>query len=184
IHESCNGSQSLQLKKTLQDMVTLADYARTTLLDNGGEGELEKQYFGEGDIAAAIGYYSRIVRGSDKVLFRCDDPDGNCQLTDYYGHWRGDNATDETVICEKSFQGRRPLEQTCGFGFQLGTDKPSTIWPVDVLHRVMHLPSIVSDRIAHVADTYADVLELASTHPEFAVSNQLTLQLYAIDSWS
>jgi hypothetical protein len=56
----------------------------------------------------------------------CDDPDGNCQLTDYYGHWRGDNATDETVICEKSFQGRRPLEQTCGFGFQLGTDKPST----------------------------------------------------------
>jgi hypothetical protein len=48
----------------------------------------------------------------------------------------------------------------------------------------MHLPSIVSDRIAHVADTYADVLELASTHPEFAVSNQLTLQLYAIDSWS
>ena len=70
IHESCNGSQSLQLKKTLQDMVTLADYARTTLLDNGGEGELEKLYFGEGDIASAIGYYSRIVRGSDKVLFR------------------------------------------------------------------------------------------------------------------
>lgn len=70
LHESCNGSQSLQLKKTLQDMVTLADYARTTLLNNGGEGELEKQYFGEGDIAAAIGYYSRIARGSDKVLFR------------------------------------------------------------------------------------------------------------------
>lgn len=56
----------------------------------------------------------------------CDDPDGNCVLTDYYGHWRGDNATDETVICEKSFQERWPLEQTCGFGLALGKDKPST----------------------------------------------------------
>lgn len=55
---------------------------------------------------------------------------------------------------------------------------------MDVLHRVMHLPSIVSDRIAHVADTYADVLELAKSHPELAPSNQLTLQLYAIDIWS
>lgn len=140
IHESCNGTQRAQIQKGFDDMKTLAQVSLDRLFAHGPTDEFFVKYFGEGaDPAPVVGYLEEVLY-SDKseTLFRCDDPDANCKnLPDWAGHWRGNNATQETVICERSYHTRRPLEQVCGLGFQLARDNPSLYWGSDFLHRVV-----------------------------------------------
>lgn len=86
---------------------------------------LHSKYFGNASSAAASGFYAQIAYGNKpaSVLLRCDNPDGNCnevtaagrELISLFarceeaadtlpsaawaGHHRGNNATQETVIC-------------------------------------------------------------------------------------
>lgn len=80
IHESCNSSLKAQLQQGLDDTVQLAQHARDHLLRWGHQSEFTQKYFGNGSTAHAIGWYDRII-SADKtgMLFRCDDPDRNCE---------------------------------------------------------------------------------------------------------
>lgn len=43
----------------------------------------------------------------------------SCGQVGWAGHWRGTNATEETVICPLSYEIRKPLEQMCALGMSL-----------------------------------------------------------------
>lgn len=79
IHSSCNSTLRSQLQVALDDAVQLAQHARNHLLRFGSKSEMVQKYFGNGTLAEPIGWYDRIV-AADKgaMIFRCDDPDGNC----------------------------------------------------------------------------------------------------------
>ncbi|KAL9934495.1 hypothetical protein V8E36_006951 [Tilletia maclaganii] len=187
IHESCNASQRLQLQRAFRDLNTVARSAADDILKHGNSSQLFQTYFGAaGDPAVPLGVFERIING-DKTgtLFRCDDPDRNCETqVGYGGHWRGNNASSETVICELSFQTRRPLDAACGLGFQLAQDNVNLYWGTDLLHRSLHIPAISNELITHVADEYADVLELAKNNATYAFRNQHSIQDYAFEVWT
>ncbi|KAE8193764.1 hypothetical protein A4X06_0g8229 [Tilletia controversa] len=184
IHESCNASQKLQIQRGFGDLNRLARSAADHILAHGNSSELFATYFGAAaDPAVPLGIFERII-GGDKTgtLFRCDDPDRNCATQDgWNGHWRGNNATEETVICDLSFVTRRPLDSACGLGFKLATDNVNLYWGADLLHRTMHLPKMTNEYIGHVADEYADLLELAKTNASQSVRNQHTIQDFAFE---
>lgn len=83
IHESCNATLHRQLEQALGETVTLAQHAKDHLLRWGGESPIVQRYFGNGSTAGPIGWFERVV-AADKatILFRCDDPDGNCATQD------------------------------------------------------------------------------------------------------
>lgn len=79
IHESCNSTEMIQLRKGLADAVTLADHAKQHILRFGNSSEHYRKYFGDAPSAEAIGNYERVISGDrGNALFRCDNPDGNC----------------------------------------------------------------------------------------------------------
>jgi len=100
------------------------------------------------------------------------------------GHWRGDNATLETVVCPLSFWTRRPLEGLCGFGYTVARGAVNTYWASDLMHRVYHVPKIGEGVVEHYANDYAECLELAITSPEEAVRNTDTLLYFALDVYA
>lgn len=185
IHESCNGTQRAQISTGIKDMKKLATNSLHHILNHPHD-EYFVKYFGEdADPAPVIGYYMELVYGNKgDALLRCDNPDGNCRFDDWNGHWRGNNATAETVICDLSYWTRRPLESLCGRGFQLASDNPSLYFGADLMHRAFHVPEFVKEKIHHYADSYADCLELAATNSSAAVSNQHSLQYFALDVYS
>ncbi|PTU24184.1 hypothetical protein P175DRAFT_0537813, partial [Aspergillus ochraceoroseus IBT 24754] len=93
-----------------------------------------RKYFRDRPSITAIGAYDIILHGNkNNVLFRCDNPDGNCALEGTssppctsnrgwggVGHGRGGNASDETVICELSYQTRRSLSTMCALTWLYG----------------------------------------------------------------
>ncbi|EST05377.1 Metallopeptidase, catalytic domain protein [Kalmanozyma brasiliensis GHG001] len=185
IHESCNGTQRAQLSSGISDMKKLGLNSIHYIL-NHPNSEFFTTYFGaSADPAPVLGYFMQLVYG-DKgdALLRCDNPDNNCRLPEWNGHWRGNNATAETVICDLSFFSRRPLEALCGKGFQLAQDNPSVYFGADLMHRAMHVPEFMHEKIHHYSDSYEDVLELAKTNSSAAVSNQHSLQYFALDVYS
>ncbi|KAL3440736.1 putative peptidase domain-containing protein, partial [Aspergillus insuetus] len=81
IHHSCNATEQRQLATALQETVDLVSHAKTHILRWGNESAIYRKYFGDRPSITAIGAYDIIINGnSDNVLFRCDNPDGNCQL--------------------------------------------------------------------------------------------------------
>lgn len=87
IHESCNSSLRAQLQQGLDETVELAQHARDHLLRWGHTSKFVDKYFGNGSTAHAIGWYDRII-AADKteMLFRCDDPDRNCETQKGMSH--------------------------------------------------------------------------------------------------
>jgi hypothetical protein len=79
IHSSCNATQRAQIAAGLNETILLAEHAKEHVLRWGNTSELYQKYFGELAPFEVIGSLDIIVRG-DKgaVLFRCDNPDGNC----------------------------------------------------------------------------------------------------------
>ncbi|PWN33769.1 zincin, partial [Meira miltonrushii] len=187
IHSSCNASQTMQIKRGLFDSKRLAREAADHILLSGNTSDLFQTYFGaQADPAVPLGIYERILEG-DKTgtLLRCDDPDQNCATQDgWNGHWRGNNATEETVICNLSFQSRLGLERACENGFKLGRDNVNVYWGADLLHRMMHLPKVTNGYITHVADTHEDMMKIAIEQPDQSVKNQHSIQEFAFDVWT
>ena len=81
IHESCNASETTQLRKGLADAVALAEHAKQHILRYSNSSEHYRKYFGDAPSGEAIGYYEKVISGDrGNALFRCDNPDGNCEL--------------------------------------------------------------------------------------------------------
>lgn len=85
IHESCNASEQVQIRAGLQDAVTLSEHARAHILRYSNASEHYQKYFGSGASGQVIGWFDKIIDGDrGRALFRCDNPDGNCQQE---GEW-------------------------------------------------------------------------------------------------
>ncbi|RDB17278.1 Antigen 1 [Hypsizygus marmoreus] len=182
IHPSCNATQTRQLKKALADTYEIVNVARKYVLANGPEDLLYKKYFGDGDYISVLGAFDGIlVSNKEGVLLRCDNIDGNCDQEGWAGHWRGTNATSETVICDLSFEIRRPLEQFCGFGYTVSNDSASYYFATDLMHRLYHIPVITYAKVGHYADSYDECLELAVHNSTWTPFNTHTLQYFAAD---
>ncbi|KAI9844852.1 MAG: hypothetical protein M1837_005270 [Sclerophora amabilis] len=185
IHSSCNHTEVHQLRKALNDAVKLAEHASQHILRFGNESEHFQRYFGASPTAEVIGWFEKVSRGDrGRVLFRCDNPDGNCDLEDYGGHWRGENATDETVICPLSYETRNDLEQLCGLGYTVSGSETNFYFASDLLHRLYHMPAIGEGIVEHYSETFADVLNLPSENPANAVRNSDSLQYFALDVYA
>jgi len=79
IHRSCNATQSAYIRKGLNEAITICRQARDHILRWGSSSEIYQKYFGDSPTGEAIGWYTKIVDGDKaNVLFRCDNPDGNC----------------------------------------------------------------------------------------------------------
>lgn len=85
IHESCNDTQASQIADGLREAVELAEHAKNHILRWGNESTIYRKYFGDDPPYAAIGSYEIVVNGNkDGIIFRCDNPDGNCDIEGKY----------------------------------------------------------------------------------------------------
>ncbi|PGH08777.1 hypothetical protein AJ79_05876 [Helicocarpus griseus UAMH5409] len=185
IHKSCNATEQTMLRRGLQDAVTLASHARDHALRFGNDSGIYRKYFGNAPSNGVIGNLARIVSANKaNTLFRCDDPDGKCQLPDYGGHWRGTNATGETVICPLSYSTRLYLEYFCTRGYTVAHSERNTFFGLDLIHRLYHMPAIGEDHVGHFADSYADVMELAAHNATFATRDSNALQYFAAETYA
>jgi hypothetical protein len=81
IHPSCNATETTQIRRGLAEAVILAEHAKQHILRWGNESAHYRKYFGDAPSGPAIGNFERIVSGDrSRALFRCDNPDGNCDL--------------------------------------------------------------------------------------------------------
>ena len=81
IHSSCNVTETTQLRAALHEMEMLTEHAREHVLRWSNNSAIYRKYFGDGPSAAVLGNFDRVANGDKaNTLFRCDDPDGNCQL--------------------------------------------------------------------------------------------------------
>ncbi|GAA5917928.1 hypothetical protein JCM5296_007000 [Sporobolomyces johnsonii] len=189
IHESCDAGQAHFIRAGLDDMNTLAKHAYERILKYGETDELYIKYFGNASSASAAGFYAQLLYGNKPgVLFRCDNPDGNCdQVTaegPWAGHHRGQNATEQTVICPPTYTRRMQLATLCWDGVEIGSLPPARWLATDFMHRLIHIPSITYGHIEHAADSLGGVLELAANNDSMTVWNQNTYQFYALDAYA
>lgn len=185
IHQSCNATNRNQLLRAFSDLEDVTSHARDHILRYGNTSEIFIRYFGQAASAEPLGWYSRFASGDKgNLLFRCDDIDGNCKNPGWAGHWRGANATDETVICDLSYSSRLYNDQICGHGYTIAGSANSLTWAGDLMHRVMHTDSFGEFVAGHYADTYVECLELAKTNATFAVRNSASLRLFALDAYA
>ncbi|KAH7040584.1 putative peptidase family-domain-containing protein [Microdochium trichocladiopsis] len=185
IHPSCNATERAQLKRGFADAMKYAQHAKDHILRFGNSSDHYVKYFGSAPTAEAAGWYDKIVNGDKTGLwFRCDDIDGNCSQDGWAGHWRGSNATMETVICPLSFTTRKPIEALCAFGYDVANGKLNTQFGIDLIHRLFHVPTIGEGAAEHYADTYAECLQLAIDNPAEAVRNTHSLQYFALDVYA
>lgn len=57
----------------------------------------------------------------------------NCGQPGWRGHWRGNNGSAETVICDASYTDRKFNSAFCMGGYQLEKTAPSYYWSVDLM---------------------------------------------------
>ncbi|WYZ45984.1 hypothetical protein EsH8_IX_000209 [Colletotrichum jinshuiense] len=186
IHQSCNSTLRAQLEVGLAEAQQLAAHARDHILRFGNSSEHVRKYFGNASTSTPVGWYDRVVN-ADKtgMTFRCDDPDKNCATQEgWAGHWRGSNATQETVICPLSFEIRRPLSSVCGLGYNVANSKLNTFWATDLLHRAFHVPAVSEGAVEHYAEDLAEVFVLAKENATYSVLDSDALQYFAIDVWA
>ncbi|KAL8379800.1 hypothetical protein RB599_009304 [Gaeumannomyces hyphopodioides] len=185
IHASCNGTERAQLRRALDETMDLAQHARDHILRFGRSSGIYARYFGNTSTGEPIGWFEKLARG-DKggMWFRCDDVDGNCHQAGWGGHWRGANASSETVICPLSYETRKPLDALCSFGYTVAAGKLNLYWAADLMHRIFHLEPIGEGAVEHYADSHAECLALAKSDPSKAVRNTHSLQYFALDAYA
>jgi hypothetical protein len=105
-------------------------------------------------------------------------------LTEWAGHWRGSNASDETVICELSYTSRWNLAGLCGYGYTVAGGPLASFFASDLIHRLFHTDQIGEGTVFHYADTYQECLDLARENPDEAVRNAHSLQYFALDVYA
>ncbi|KAJ6187378.1 hypothetical protein N7519_002286 [Penicillium mononematosum] len=185
IHSSCNATQRRQIELGLNETITLAQHAQDHILRWRNESAIYKKYFGDRPSMEAIGAFDIVVNGDKKdILFRCDNPDGNCDLEGYAGHWRGENGTDETVICDLSYETRRSLSTMCGLGYTVSESETNTFWAADLLHRLYHVSAIGQGWIDHFADGYEEVVDQAKNNATLSTRDSETLQYFALEAYA
>ncbi|KAJ9634950.1 Prenylated Rab acceptor protein 1 [Coniosporium tulheliwenetii] len=185
IHPSCNATERAQLERAFAETIKLAQHAKEHILRFGNSSSFYTKYFGNAPTAEPIGWFDKVVsadRGG--MWFRCDNPDGNCEQEGWGGHWRGENATLETVICPLSYSTRWSLEAMCGNGYTVAGGATNAYWASDIVHRLFHVYNIGEGTIEHYADDYAACLALATSNPEEAVRNSDTLLYFALDVYA
>lgn len=80
IHASCNSTQRAYIYNGLQETLTICKQARNHILRWGNSSEIYQKYFGDAPTGEPIGWFTKIIDGDKAgVLFRCDNPDGNCR---------------------------------------------------------------------------------------------------------
>lgn len=188
IHESCNSTQRAYLETALGETMTLCRQARDHILRWGNESEIYQKYFGDAPTGEPIGWFTKIVDGDKSdILFRCDNIDGNCAQKGWAGHWRGSNATSETVICDLSYEIRRPLSGMCMFGYDVANGATNYYWASDLLHRLLHVPRVgegIVEHYGHGEAKYPGVIEMATENTTYAVRNSDTLQYFALEVYA
>jgi hypothetical protein len=116
------------------------------------------------------------------------------------GHWRGSNATQETVICDLSYINRRWLSSMCGLGYNVANSPTNTYWASDLLHRLYHIvsapvcllvsyqmtsqPSIGNEFIEHYLETYQEILDDAGQPGSNATHDSDVLQYFALEAYA
>jgi hypothetical protein len=174
--------------------VALSQILISDVYRNGPSDPIYKLYFGTGDSVVVLGAYENLMRSNKEgVILRCDDIDNSkpklrariaidryspylpscldCKQAGWRGHWRGENATEETVICDLSYVDRKYNEQFCALGYTVVNSSPSYYFSTDLMHRLFHVPSIGLGKISHYADDHADCLKLARDNATFAPYN-------------
>ncbi|KAL5611727.1 hypothetical protein BROUX41_000698 [Berkeleyomyces rouxiae] len=186
IHESCNSTQRRQLTRGLQEAVILAEAAKAHLLQHGADSEIKQKYFGNGSTATPIGWYERIIAADRGAMtFRCDDPDENCATQNgWAGHWRGDNASAETVICDASYHKRLYLDSMCTRGYTVAGSALNLFWATDLLHRLLHVPVISEGIVDHFTEDYEGASVLAESDPAKASIDSDILQYFAVEVYA
>lgn len=80
IHSSCNATESRLLRQGIDETIELAEHARDHISIFGNSSYFYRKWFGTAAAGEAIGWYEKMIHGDKTgLLFRCDDPDGNCQ---------------------------------------------------------------------------------------------------------
>lgn len=187
IHASCNATQHAYIRKGLDETMKLCSQARDHILRWGNSSDIYRKYFGDAPTGEPLGWFTKIVDGDKSdVLFRCDNPDGNCNNEGWAGHWRGSNATSETVICDLSYEVRKPLEGMCMFGYNVANGATNFYWGSDLLHRLLHVPKVGEGVVEHYGHEgkYPGVLALAKENATYAVRNSDTLQYFALEVYA
>ncbi|TEY31803.1 hypothetical protein BOTCAL_0776g00020 [Botryotinia calthae] len=187
IHSSCNATERHELSEGLRQAVEMAEHVKSHILVHGSKSEIFQKYFGKGPTATPMGWFDKIASGNRAgIVFRCDDPDRNCETQDAWaGHWRGENATAETVICPLSYQTRLPLTALCARGFDIATGRPANFWAPDLMHRLYHVPLIGEEIVDHHADGYLGVQELAAgSNYTLSGHNSSTLTYFATEAYA
>ncbi|KAJ5231291.1 uncharacterized protein N7469_005879 [Penicillium citrinum] len=185
IHSSCNATQRRQIEMGLSETVLIAAHARDHILRWRNESEIYRKYFRDSPSMEALGAYDTVIDGNkSNVLFRCDDPDGNCNIEGYAGHWRGENGTDQTVICDLSYETRRSLSTMCALGYTVAGSETNTFWAADLLHRLYHMPSFGQNWIDHFADGYEEVVDQAIENATLSTRDSETLQYFALEVYA
>ncbi|KAK1922879.1 putative peptidase family-domain-containing protein [Papiliotrema laurentii] len=182
IHESCNSTQRRMLEQALADTYEVAEFAKEYIVAQGPQDPVFQLYFGNetASYATVLGIWDALLH-SDKpgVLLRCDDIDGNCHQPGWRGHWRGENGTSETVICDASYVDRKFNLEFCMHGFRLDAVKPAFYWSIDLIHRLFHVPSVTNGLVDHFAEDLHEVVELAAHNGTFAAVDSNALQYFA-----
>ncbi|WVF72582.1 hypothetical protein IAT40_007399 [Kwoniella sp. CBS 6097] len=182
IHESCNATQRRMLEKGLADAFEVATVAQEYVAANGPEDPVFQKYFGkeQKSYTTVLGVWeSLLTSNKEGVIFRCDNPDGNCGQPGWRGHWRGDNATMETVICDLSYTDRLYNEAFCMFGYTVAGSPLGTHWSIDLIHRMFHVPTITNNLVGHYSEDYASALELAEHNATYSSVDSDALQAFA-----
>jgi len=136
-----------------RDTYEVASFAQEYVAKNGPTDPVFQLWFGNAtdSYSKVLGVWeSLLTSNKEGVLLRCDNPDGNCQFDGWRGHWRGDNGTSETVICDASYTDRQFNTAFCAYGFELATTKPQLYWSVDLIHRLFHVPQITNGLVDHL----------------------------------
>ncbi|RMZ91262.1 hypothetical protein DV736_g1483, partial [Chaetothyriales sp. CBS 134916] len=186
IHKSCNDTQAHLIAHGLNETIGLVTVARDYVLQYSNSSKIYQKYFGDRPPYEVIGAYDMIINGNkSEVLFRCDNPDGNCDIPGYGGHWRGSNATGETVICDLSYDTRKSLDYMCMLGYTVATSPTNTFWASDLMHRLYHIPAMGWGYIEHFAEDYDEVLELAANETSTdSTHDSDTLQYFALEVYA
>lgn len=105
-------------------------------------------------------------------------------LSAWGGHYRGENATEETVICPTSFAERLQLSQVCARGWNVRESSRLVFWASDLIHRLYHIPAFGQHYIDHYADGYEELVGNATLNSVNSTHDSDGLQYFALDAWA
>lgn len=185
VHKTCNLTQAHQLTQAFEETRILAEHAKDHTLRYGNLSEFYQKYFGNAPSGEVVGIFENVVSANKTgIEFRCDDIDGKCKFDGWAGHHRGENGTDETVICDLSYTSRLFLSQVCSRGYTVAGSANNLYWSSDLLHRIWHTDKLGQGVVGHYADTYTDCLELAEKNETLSVRNSASLRYFALDVYA